>query len=27
LCSFQLHAYIHFLFLPQCINNSHKFKI
>ena len=26
LCSFQLHAYIHF-FLPQCINNSHKFKI
>ena len=27
LCSFQLHAYIHFLFLPQCINNSHiKFK-
>jgi hypothetical protein len=26
LCSFQLHAYI-YLFLPQCINNSHKFKI
>ena len=29
LCSFQLHAYIHFCFcfLPQCINNSHKLKI
>ena len=28
LCSFQLHAYIHFCsFFPHCINNSYKFKI
>jgi hypothetical protein len=26
LCSFQLHA-TYMFFLPQCINNSHKFKI